>query len=379
MSLFVTVTAMSLKDRLSLYRDLEAKRGRPLIVYVTSNRLAAQGQMAGDVVSEILAQLQALPANADKLDFLIVSQGGDPTVAWRVVSLIRERVAEFAVLVPQAAFSAATLIALGANDIVMHRYGNLGPVDPQIQSKAGASAFGYEDLAAFLKYAQETVGLSDQTNLLAAFRLFCDEVGAVPVGVAARSSQLMVSLGEKLLSLHMSDAGDAHKIAEALNKSYFHHGYPVNRSEAKEIGLKITQPSSDIADLLWDIWLDIEGELEVREPFTPWRLLARNPECAPLFAPVPHVVIPENLPPALLQQVFNNILNSTEVLTVPPTPFRLISAVVESHRSASRFVSAGRIFAQRRQDLQIAVHMVTEDIGWQSVETGFAEEVHRAD
>lgn len=376
---------MPLKERLTLYRELEAKRGRPLIVYVTSNRPNASGQMASDVVSEILAQLQALPADAEKLDFLIVSQGGDPTVAWRVVSLIRERVTEFAVLVPQAAFSAATLMALGANEIVMHRYGNLGPVDPQIKSKgdsSGAGTFGYEDLAAFLKYAQESVGLTDQTNLLAAFRLFCEEVGAYPVGVAARSSQLMVSLGEKLLSLHMTDESDAAKprtIAEALNKSYFHHGYPVNRSEAKQIGLKITNPPADVEELLWTIWLDIEQELEVRAPFTPIRLLSRNPECAPLFAPLPHAVIPENLPPPLLQPALNQIMAAIQVLSVPLTPFKVISGVVESHRLASRFISEGRILARRLPDMQIAAHMITENLGWQSVETQDAEEVHRAD
>jgi hypothetical protein len=369
---------MSLKERLSLYEALEAKRGRPLVVYVTSSRQRASGQMASDVVSELLAQLQTLPADADALDLLIVSQGGDPTVAWRVVSLIRERVKKFAVLVPQAAFSAATLMALGADEIVMHRYGNLGPVDPQVKQRpkgeqdSANPTFGYEDLAAFLRYAQETVGLSDQQELLAAFKLFCDEVGAVPIGVAARSSQLTVSLGEKLLSLHMAKSGDSQKpraIAEALNKSYFHHGYPVNRSEAKQIGLNVTYPESEVEDLLWRIWLDIEEELKVREPFTPLALLADNPDCAPLYSPIPHAVVPENLPPPLLQQVFNQILSTVQVVGVPPTPLRLISGVVESHRLASRFVTEGKIFALRRPDLQIAFSMVVEREGWKTVET----------
>ena len=50
-------------------------------------------------------------------------------VAWRFVNALRERVERFSVLVPQDAFSAATLLALGADEIVMHPYGCLGPVD----------------------------------------------------------------------------------------------------------------------------------------------------------------------------------------------------------------------------------------------------------
>lgn len=124
----------------------------------------------------------------------------------------------------------------------------------------------------------------------------------------------------------------------------------------------------------WKIWLDIETELEVREPFTPMRLLSRNPECVALFSPLPHAVIPDNLPPPLLQQVFNQILGNVQVLHVPLTPFLVINGVVESHRLASRFISEGRILAIRRPDLQIAVNVITEIFGWQSVETRNTEE-----
>src|SRR5262249_46262744 len=132
----------------------------------------SHGQIASDTVPELLLQLQALPAETSELDLLLVSNGGDPTVAWRGVSLIRERTKKFSVLVPQAAYSAATLIALGADEIVMHPHGNLGPTDPQIHaprkgqkdSTPDSVPFGSEDLAAFLRFAREEVGLGDQAE-----------------------------------------------------------------------------------------------------------------------------------------------------------------------------------------------------------------------
>src|SRR5690606_11319025 len=106
------------------------------------------------------------------------------TVAWRVVTLIRERVRKLSVLVPQAAYSAATLIALGADEIVMHPNGNLGPTDPQITVRTKRAPdgpveeikFGSEDLGAFLRFAREEVGLSDQAHLMKVFAKFCQSV-----------------------------------------------------------------------------------------------------------------------------------------------------------------------------------------------------------
>lgn len=285
---------MSLQHRMDLYRELEKHRGHPLIVYFTSDRKNASGSISADVVSEFLAQLQLLPSTTIALDLLLVSLGGDPTVAWRIISLIREQVNSLTVLVPQAAYSAATLIALGANEIVMHPHGNLGPTDPQISGPGpGGSgqqiSFGSEDLSAFLKFAREEVGLSDQNHMFDVFNNFCSQVGAVPIGVAARSSQLSLTMGEKLLKLHMVDENQQQKakaISEKLTKDFFHHGYPVNRSEAKQIGLPIADKNKKTESLMWRIWSDIADELELRKPFMEMNILRSDPACSGLFGPI---------------------------------------------------------------------------------------------
>lgn len=369
---------MGLSERLDLYRQLESKRGRPLIAYVTSNRTGVDGQIAADAVPEFHSQLQSLPRDATDLDLLIVSDGGDGTVAWRVVSLIRERVKHFSVLVPQAAFSAATLIALGADEIVMHPNGNLGPTDPQIitprraqkDGSSGQVRFGYEDLAAFLRFAQEKVGLGDQKHMLEVFRHFCDEVGSVPIGVAARSSQLTVTMGERLLGLHMKEEErqKARAISEALNTKFFHHGYPVSRNEAKEIGLKVGKSDVELEELMWSVWQDMATELELRTPFQPLGLLREDPQYKDLFGPVPQVQIPANLPPQMLQQVFNQVLQQVAMTNLPPKEYQVIHALMESPRLATRFVSEGTILATRTPDLQIKLAVVRHKLCWRDVD-----------
>jgi hypothetical protein len=296
--------------------------------------------------------------------------GGDATVAWRIVSLIRERVNHFAILIPQAAFSAATLIALGANEVVMHPNGNLGPTDPQITNIQKQTRFGSEDVRAFLRFAREEVGLTDQKPLRDLFLKFSEEVGFVGVGVAARSAQLTVGMAENMLRLHMTGADaaqNARAIAESLGTKYFHHGYPLSRSEAKTIGLSVVDRDPEFERLLWAVWSDIEDDLKLREVYSPLGLVRDNAACTDLFSPVPQMHIPPGAPPQLVQALIQQFLAQTSAQVVPPTPFDNTLALMESTRLASRFRSSGSIFAFRQPDLEFKIQVVSERVGWLDV------------
>ena len=68
---------MNLKERIELYKEIEKLRGNPLIVYVTSQRSGASGQMAGDVIDEFIDQIELLDNDLPAVDLLIESTGGD--------------------------------------------------------------------------------------------------------------------------------------------------------------------------------------------------------------------------------------------------------------------------------------------------------------
>jgi hypothetical protein len=153
-------------------------------------------------------------------------------------------------------------------------------------------------------------------------------------------------MSEKLLRLHMKSEGQIQKaklISEALNKKYFHHGYPVSRSEAKEIGLPVAASNVIIEDLMWKVWLDIEQELKFREPFSPVNILKNDPACAALFSPV---------------------VPGTAQLGVPPAKMHQIASVMESHRLATRFILEGDILAMRLPDLNLKISVVQHKEGW---------------
>ena len=366
---------MALKERIKLYAELESYRQKPLVTYVTSTRANASGLIAQDVIPELVNQLHSLP-KCDDIDFLIVSNGGDGTVAWRIVSLIREQVARFSILIPHAAFSAATLIALGANEIVMHPYGNLGPTDPQINNPKKGIQFGAEDVQAFLKFTKDAVGLTDQSPLRDLFLKFCEEVGFSSIGVAARSSQLSLSMGEKMLRHHMKDGKSQTKakaISESLNSKYFHHGYPLGRAEAKTIGLPIAKSDDGLEALMWSIWKDLESDLRIREAFVPLELVKANAACAGLFSPVQQLQLPVGINPQQLQMLFQMYLAQVLNIAVPPTPFEYTIGLVESVRGASKFNVSGSIFSARQHDMDIKIQVTPEKMGWVDVPIPSAE------
>jgi hypothetical protein len=362
---------MSYRDRLTLYRDIETSRERPLICYVTSIRPQASGTIAGDAIPEIIKQINEIPKEQQEVDLLIVSNGGDPIAAARIISLLRERFKRVSVLVPYVAYSAATLLALGADEIVMHPFSNLGPVDPQLivtrPGQGGVAerlAYGTEDLRNYFSFARSLAGISDQEQMARAFELLCNEVGAVPIGIAQRSAQLSLALGEKLLNLHMKDGSQAKVITETLSRSYHHHGYPLGPSEAESIGLPVIRPSASLENSIWHVWEDLEQGMECNKVFEPLEVVLNDPIAANLLNSSVQVQIPANLPPEILQAIYTQILQGIQPVTVPSVDYELFLATLESTRGKSECRVKGKITAVRQPDMNISVSMVQLSQGW---------------
>jgi hypothetical protein len=285
--------------------------------------------------------------------------------------MLRERFSHIGVLLPYAAYSAATLLALGADEILMHPFANLGPVDPQLTYvKPGSPPdqriqFGSEDLRHYLQFVKSDVGITDQEQLQRAFESLCAEVGSIPIGVAKRSSALALSLGEQLLRLHMTDEAQAKAITEALNRSFYHHGYPVGRSEAKRIQLPVVDPDPTMRDLMWAVWEDIEEEMLMNRAFNAMEIVFASPAAAQALATAPLLQIPPNLPPAVLQQALQQVLQNVNIVNVPPVDFEMFHATLESVRCRSEFRSRGQIIASRLADLTIKANAVVLFQGWE--------------
>ncbi|MCD6233193.1 hypothetical protein J7J81_02320, partial [bacterium] len=114
----------------NLIQQIEANRGSKVITYLTSDRKGpVNARIAMDIIPVISQQLHQI-GKTEEIDLFLYSTGGDTMVPWRLVSMIREYCNKFSVLVPYKAHSAATMIALGADEIVMTDLSELSPIDP---------------------------------------------------------------------------------------------------------------------------------------------------------------------------------------------------------------------------------------------------------
>ncbi len=363
---------MAYKERKNIYKKIEEKRNRPLIVYVTSIRPNLSSNMGGDAIAEIIEQIQLIPEDKKEVDFMIISNGGDAIVALRIISMLRERFDKVSVLLPYVAYSAATILSLGADDIVMHPFSNLGPIDPQLttikknqQGQTEQRSFSSEDLRNFIDFIKTDVGVTDQQHLITAISPLLNDIGALPIGNAKRSQQLSLSLSEKMLNLHLQDKNKSKNIAKQLNSSYYHHGYAVGRKEAQEIGLDIVIPDNELENLLWEVWQDFSNEMNANTVFDPVRELFTNPESSEILSKVPVVEIPANTPQPLIQNLYVQLSQqAARVENKPTIRMKHLIASIESTNLAKASYANSDIAYWRNMDMSIGFNCTIFPTGW---------------
>jgi hypothetical protein len=177
--------------------------------------------------TRIFSALQSLNPDRGRNVFLLLGSGGGRIEPAYQISKICQQYARerFVVVVPRAAKSAATLIALGADQIHMGILGELGPIDPQLG-----------DLPALgVKRALETIAsvCEQYPKSAEAFAKYMSQrVTIEQIGYCERVAESAVQYAERLISSKDSLKPQAHAIAYKLVYEYKHHGFVIDRDEA---------------------------------------------------------------------------------------------------------------------------------------------------
>lgn len=343
----------------------EARGGSIVIVYITSTREGLESQMAMDVVPIIYRHLRALSATGQsRVDLFLHSNGGDGVVPWRLVSLIREYSTEFTVLVPHRAFSAATLTALGADQVLMHPMGMLGPIDPTVvtpynppnpENPTQRLGISVEDVASFIALVKEDVGIRHEEELVQAFGSLTREIHPLALGTVKRSTSQSRMLGEKLLKGRRSNPLDEHSITEIVDKlasKLYFHGHPIHRGEARdELKLPFVANAPDqTADAMWALYELYEEELRLETAFNPW---VESTKGAPQSLPNPPQAVPGGIVPA--------IATVTRHTLGPYT-----GAIIESTARCDRNTVTLDAVITREWNGEAKINLSVWDVGWKS-------------
>ena len=365
---------MSFNERKVLYKQLMDIRNCPVIAYVTSGRPNATGNIAQDAIRQFIKQLELLPNKPVRIDLIINSYGGDGLTSWRLITMLREYLGQdgkITCFVPYYAFSAATLIAVGCDEIFLHPLASLGPVDPQItvNKKDGPQQFAYEDVSAYTSFLKEEAGITEQKEKVSLLSQLVNQIEPSVIGASKRASMQSIIMAEKLLKLHMkgSDSQNAEVIAQKLSKNYFSHGHAVSKNEANDLGLKISESNENIENIIWNIYKDFEEEMKMCELFDPTADYLSDPRSAFLLDPPPIVNIPSNTPPQLAQQIWNNVLQSTATNQGPVLDFELKHAAIESFYHSEQFITNGKIIGSRLPDLNYRIGTPKLSSGWKEI------------
>ena len=112
--------------------SLHAYTNRDTILYASNwtqpNPFSELALINDEDVQGLMVAVRGL--GSGKLDLILHSPGGVPEVAESMVSYLRKKFDHIRAIVPQAAMSAATMLACAADEIVMGKQSSLGPIDP---------------------------------------------------------------------------------------------------------------------------------------------------------------------------------------------------------------------------------------------------------
>lgn len=195
---------------------------------------------------------RAISGKKDKdILLIILSRGGRIEPAY-LISKTCKRLSKdkFVISVPRKAKSAATLIALGADEIHMGLMSELGPIDPQVN---GYPALGMKNALALL--AELSCKHPEASEMLAQYLI--NKLDLHTLGYFERISESAMQYAERLLSnKKLPKDTTPQKLANHFVNHYKDHGFVIDADETldllgKDI-VKQNTPEYDFANKVYE-------------------------------------------------------------------------------------------------------------------------------
>ena len=202
----------------------------------------------------------------EELDLVIDSHGGNIHAAYQVIELLRLHARRVHACVPFYAKSAATLLCLGAEEIVVDDLAQLGPLDTQIyeEKKGGKGEFTsalnpFKTLEQLQTFSLETLDIATKTIIVRsgmdldeclkhAIEFVRSTTGSLftqlnpeKFGEYSRALAVGTEYGSRLLRRFTSwDDEKRMEILEKLVHGYPSHEYIIDYHELKEMGFNVS-------------------------------------------------------------------------------------------------------------------------------------------
>jgi len=279
-------------DKKSFIQQIEKLRKSRVVTYLTSDRPGpVNARVAMDIIPVISKHLQTI-GKTTNIDLFLYSAGGDTMVPWRLVSMIREYCDKFSVLVPYKAHSAATMIALGADEIVMSDLSELSPIDPSTanvfnpqdpQNPQNKIPISVEDVMAYFDLAKNKFGIKNDEELSRIFNKFVEsnpQIHPLALGNVNRIHNLIRMLAKRLLKSQKAPmkGEEIGKIVDDFTEKLYSHQYLIGRKEAKnDLGLKTVQfADGTLSKAMTDLYEEYKKDMDLGTLWNPENEIGLN-------------------------------------------------------------------------------------------------------
>ena len=191
-------------------------------------------------LNKILRKIKHL----DHLDIFLESGGGDIDSAYKILNLFKAYVDKITVIVPFYAKSAATLIALGADELIVCKAGELGPLDPQVrdpQTNSFVPAHSIKETMNFIEEVHDPVVKLSLT----------DKIPALLVGAYRASAKSCKQYLDEILTT--KNVKDKDKMIETFTERFLSHGYPMHRNFLVQNHVELCDHDDILEDKIYDL------------------------------------------------------------------------------------------------------------------------------
>jgi hypothetical protein len=183
---------------------------------------------------------------------ILHSPGGSPEAAEAFVNYLRSKFKNIRAIVPQAAMSAATMIACACDEIVLGKHSALGPIDPQfiMATQSGVQVIPAQAILDQWEGAKEQCGADP--SLVPVWYPILSQYGPALLEQCRNAIQLSQTLVAEWLQAYMflgdeASADKAKCAAQHLAAHNEHHSHArhLSRDVLYKYGLKIVPLEDD--------------------------------------------------------------------------------------------------------------------------------------
>ena len=247
------------RHRKPLIERLQKRLDSKLIVYTASPFHPMPSIMTQDIPS--FEDLLRSTAGAEKGYLMINSPGGNADVADKIIMMCRQRFQkEFNVIVPDYAKSAASMVALGSDKILMGYLAELGPIDPQLRTAPipGPSIPARSFLDGLEMIRRNVTQRGDPAQM---YFPMLSQISPQVLAMCQSAIDGSRSMARKWLRQYMlkNDPKHAAKVAKWLSegKRYKSHGRVIDFTEARDVlrlNVEKIDPNSDLWSDVWELY-----------------------------------------------------------------------------------------------------------------------------